>query len=322
MAATALVRTALNVTSRVATAPPGRVAFELFRYPIRRSRVRPAERELHDRAVTEELSVNGKRVRVYRWGDGRRPVLMVHGWRSRASRFTPYVQGLLDLGMSPIAFDAPAHGDSGGRAVTILEYRELIVRLAERYGPFEAAVAHSFGACCTFLAMAEGVPVGRLVSIAGLAEFGYLVEAFTAIMGLNERLERDLVRRIEQVLLPGAGDVWQRFDATRRPELVTAPILAVHDEGDDVVPYRQSQLLRAAYGEEQLRLITTRGLGHRRVLSEPTVVDNVLAFLAEPLPVAPASLPDAAVDGSPDGSPDVPVDVLTAAPSEPVVPAA
>ncbi|BAJ29899.1 MULTISPECIES: alpha/beta hydrolase [Kitasatospora] len=281
MAATALVRTALNATSRIAVAPPGRVAFELFRHPIRRSRVRPAEQEAHGRAVTGELVVNGKRVRVYRWGDGRRPVLLVHGWRSRASRFAPYVQGLLDLGMSPVAFDAPGHGDSGGRATTILEYRELIGRLAERHGPFEAAVAHSFGACCTLLAMAEGVPVGRFVSIAGLAEFGYLVEGFAAIMGLNERLERDLARRIERVLLPGAGDVWRRFDATRHPELVDAPILAVHDEDDDVVPYRQSRLLLAAYGEERLRLITTRGLGHRRVLSEPTVVDNVLAFLAE-----------------------------------------
>ncbi|GAA2125785.1 alpha/beta hydrolase [Kitasatospora saccharophila] len=285
MPANALVRTTLNAASRLATAPPGRVAYELFRHPVRRSRVRPAERELHDRARTAELLVNGKRTRVYRWGDGARPVLLVHGWRSRASRFTPYVRGLLDLGMSPVAFDAPGHGESGGRSVTILEYRELIGRLAEQDGPFEAAVTHSFGTCCTFLAMAEGVPVGRLASIAGLAEFTYLVEAFTAILGLNERLERDLVRRIERHLLPDAGDVWRRFDATRRPELVTAPILAVHDEGDDVVPYRQAQLLRAAYGEEQLRLITTRGLGHRRVLSEPTVVDNVLAFLAEPLPL-------------------------------------
>ncbi|RAJ38679.1 alpha-beta hydrolase superfamily lysophospholipase [Kitasatospora sp. SolWspMP-SS2h] len=294
MAATALLRTALNATSLVATAPPGRVAYELFRRPLRRSRVRTAERELHDRATTEELTVNGKRVRAYRWGDGRRPVLLVHGWQSRASRFAPYVRGLLDLGMSPVAFDAPGHGDSAGRATTILEYRELIGRLAERHGPFEGAVAHSFGVCCTFLAMAEGVPVGRLVAVAGVAEFGFLVEGFAAGLGLNDRLRADLARRVEQVLLPDAGDVRRRFDATHRPERVGAPILVVHDEGDEVVPLRQAHLLRAAYGEEQLRLITTRGLGHRRVLSEPTVVDNALAFLAEPLPTplpAPVSAP-------------------------------
>ncbi|MGW4696934.1 alpha/beta hydrolase [Kitasatospora cineracea] len=286
MAATALVRTALNATSRIATAPPGRVAFELFRNPLLRGRVRPAERALHERATTGELVVNGKRARVYHWGDGRRPVLLVHGWRSRASRFTPYVRGLLDLGLSPVAFDAPGHGDSAGRATTILEYRELIGRLAERHGPFEGAVAHSFGTCCTLLAMAEGVPVGRLVAVAGVAEFAYLVDGFSTVLGLNDRLRADLVRRIERVLLPGAGDIWQRFDATRRPELVTAPILVVHDEDDDVVPLRQAHLLRAAYGERQLRLLTTRGLGHSRVLVEPAVVDNALAFLTAPRPPA------------------------------------
>ncbi|RKE20428.1 alpha/beta fold hydrolase [Streptomyces sp. TLI_171] len=285
----ALLRTALNAASLLATAPPGRVAFELFRHPMRRSRVRSAERELHDLAVTEEMTVNGKRVRVYRWGDGRRPVLLVHGWQSRASRFAPYVRGLLDLGMSPIGFDAPGHGDSTGRATTILEYREVIGRLAERHGPFEAAVAHSFGVCCTFLAMAEGVPVGRLVAVAGVAEFDFLVQGFAAMLGLNDRLKHDLVRRIERVLLPGAGEIWHRFDATRRPERITAPILVVHDEDDDVVPIRQAHLLHAAYGEPQLRLITTQGLGHRRVLSERTVVDNALAFLTEPAPEPPAA---------------------------------
>ncbi|MFJ5230106.1 alpha/beta fold hydrolase [Kitasatospora sp. NPDC088391] len=277
----ALLGTALNAASHVATAPPGRVAFELFRRPVRRSRVRPAERELHDRAATGELTVNGKRVRTYRWGDGRRPVLLVHGWQSRASRFAPWVRGLLDQGLSPVGFDAPGHGDSAGRATTILEYQELIGRLAERHGPFEAAVAHSFGVCCTFLAIAEGVPVGRLVAVAGVAEFDFLAGGFAATLGLNDRLRRDLVRRIEDVLLPGAGDVRQRFDATRRPELVTAPILVVHDEDDDVVPLRQAHLLREAYGDRQLRLITTQGLGHRRVLTERTVLDNALAFLTE-----------------------------------------
>ncbi|KDN84307.1 alpha/beta fold hydrolase [Kitasatospora cheerisanensis] len=287
----ALVRLALNAASHVATAPPGRVAFELFRHPVRRSRVRSSERELHEQAATEELTVNGKRVRVYRWGDGRRPVLLVHGWRSRASRFTPYVRGLLDLGMSPVGFDAPGHGDSAGRETTILEYRELIGRLADRNGPFEAVVAHSFGVCCAFLALAEGVPARRLVAVAGVAEFGFLVEGFAATLGLNDRLKDDLARRIDRNLLPGAGPIGRRFDATHRPELVTAPILVVHDEQDRVVPLRQAHLLRAAYGEPQLRLLTTRGLGHRRVLSEPTVVDNVLAFLAEPLPAAPVASP-------------------------------
>ncbi|MEV4559880.1 alpha/beta hydrolase [Kitasatospora sp. NPDC049285] len=286
-AARAAVRTALNATSLIAPAVPGRVAFELFRHPLRRGRVRPAEREVHERAATETLAVNGRRVVAYRWGDGGRPVLLLHGWQSRTSRFAPYVQGLLDLGMSPIGFDAPGHGDSGGRASTILDYREAIGQLAERHGPFEAIVAHSFGVCCAFLALRDGIKAERLVAVAGVADFDFVVNGFAAQLGLNARLKGELVRRTEQVLFPEVEALWQRFDAAHRPEEIGAAILAFHDEGDRMVPLAQAHRLRDAYGE-QLRLITTRGLGHNRVLSEPTVVDNALAFLAEPAPVRAA----------------------------------
>jgi hypothetical protein len=34
-------------------------------------------------------TVGGKRAVTYTWGDGDRPVLLVHGWESRASRSAP-----------------------------------------------------------------------------------------------------------------------------------------------------------------------------------------------------------------------------------------
>jgi len=274
----ALVRSILNAGSVLAPGAAGRATFALFKRPAARSRVRTAERELHERAVTEHLTVNGKRVVVYRWGDGSRPVLLLHGWQSRASRFTAYVPRLLALGLSPIAFDAPGHGDSAGRETTILEYRELIGRLHERYGTFEAVIAHSFGVACAFLALRDGVRAERLVAVSGVAEFSYLVDGFCGQLGLNDRLKAGLVRRIERELFPDTPALWERFDATHRPEDLPLPIMVIHDENDDVVPLHQAHRLKAAYGD-RLQLLVTKGLGHRRILAEPTVVDNAIGFL-------------------------------------------
>ncbi|MBV6700622.1 alpha/beta hydrolase [Kitasatospora aureofaciens] len=277
--ALALVRTALNSTSHLAPRAAGRAAFELWRHPLRRSALRPDEREIHRQAAVDELTVNGKRVQVYRWGDGARPVLLMHGWRSRASRFAGYVLRLRALGLTPVAFDAPGHGASGGRATTVLEYREIARQLQLRYGNFEAIVAHSLGVLGAFLALREGVRAERLVSLAGVSEFTYLPRAFCAGLGLNAAVERDLRHRIEHDLFAGTENPWQHFDAAHRPQEIDVRILVVHDENDDVVGLDHAHRLKAAYGD-RLDLLVTRGLGHRRIVTEPTVLDNVVGFVA------------------------------------------
>ncbi|MBD0675949.1 alpha/beta hydrolase [Streptomyces sp. CBMA156] len=275
----ALIRTALNPTARVAPGLAGRAAFELFAHPLRRSRVRESEREVHGRAEVERLTVNGKAVAGYRWGGGERPVLLLHGWRSRASRFAPYVSRLRALGLSAVAFDAPGHGDSGGRTTSVLEFRELALQLQERYGPFEAVVAHSLGVCAAFGALADGLSAGRLAAVSGVSGVGFFPAAFCAGLGLNAEVERALRERIERELFGGDAGGWERFDAVRRVEAVGGPVLVVHDEGDRVVPPSEAHRLRTAYGE-RLDLVLTQGLGHRRIIAEPAVVDQVIGFVS------------------------------------------
>lgn len=274
----ALVRTALNTTALLAPRAAGRAAFELWRHPISRSALRPEEREVHRQAAIDELVAGGRRVRVYRWGDGARPVLLVHGWRSRASRFAALVPRLRAVGLSPIGFDAPGHGDSGGRSTTVLDHRDIALRLQEAYGGFEAVVAHSLGVLGAFLALREGVRAERLVAVAGVSDFAFLPRAFCAGMGLDPAVERDLTHRIEHELFAGVDNPWQRFDATHRPEEIDARILVVHDEGDTVVGPDHAHRLKAAYGD-RLDLLLTRGLGHRRIVTEPTVIDQAVGFV-------------------------------------------
>ncbi|MFC9595519.1 alpha/beta hydrolase [Streptomyces sp. NPDC056944] len=272
-----LIRTTLNATARVAPGPAGRWAFHLFVRPLGRAKVKPGERALLAAARTDTLHVRGKEVVTYAWGDGRRPVLLVHGWSSRASRLGAFAEELLARGYSPVAFDGPGHGDSPGRATNIVEYREIIRELHARHGDFEAVVAHSFGVLAALFALRDGVRTARFVGLGGVGSFTMLLEGFRAGLGLDERVVRAMREYVERHLVPDEPGVWDRFGADHAPDELGAPVLLFHDEGDDMVPPAQARFLARAHGEKA-RLVVTRGLGHRRILTDPDVVAEAVAF--------------------------------------------
>ncbi|MBD0716114.1 alpha/beta hydrolase [Streptomyces sp. CBMA370] len=285
-----LIRPALNTAARLAPGPAGRLAFQLFVRPVGRAAPRPAERELLAAARTGRLRVRGKDVVTYAWGDGRRPVLLVHGWSSRSSRLGAFAEALLACGHSPVAFDAPGHGASSGRASNIVEYREIIRELHALHGDFHAVVAHSFGVLAALFSLRDGVRTGRFVGLGGVGSFEFLLGGFRAGFGLDERVVRCVRSHVEQHLVPGEPDVWDRFEATRDPAALDAPVLLFHDEDDDMVPLDQARRLERAHGD-RARLVVTQGLGHRRILTDPAVVTEAVDFLtATPSGERPAPL--------------------------------
>jgi hypothetical protein len=65
----------------------------------------------------------------------------------------------------------------------------------------------------------------------------------------------------------------------RPPAGSPPPLLVVHDREDREVPWQDGAGIAA--GWPGARLLTTSGLGHRRILRAPAVVAAVAGFLAE-----------------------------------------
>jgi pimeloyl-ACP methyl ester carboxylesterase len=273
------IRAGLRAAAFISPKLAGRLTFELWRRPMMRGKVRETERKIHDAARVE--LIDG--VVTYVWGDGARPVLLVHGWRSRASRFAAYVERLLELGYSPVSFDAPAHGDSGGGRVasSILDHQRIFQALAARHGTFEGVIAHSLGAPFALYAVREGVAAKRLVTISGVADFGYLTDGFCRELGLGPATNRELRRAIERHYFPGITDVWTRFSVGEDD----LELLVIHNDEDDVVDPAQAEILLAQYGP-RARFLQTKGLGHRRIMIDPDVLTEAIAFLEQESDVA------------------------------------
>ncbi|WP_327233376.1 alpha/beta hydrolase [Streptomyces sp. NBC_01317] len=267
------------VTSAVdpAPSPEGQKLFDLFRRPQGRSRPRPVERAAIESARTDELTVGGTTVVTYAWGDGERPVLLVHGWESRASRYAKLVARLVKVGYSPVSFDAAGHGESGGDGTTLLEYCAVIMELHRSHGDFAAVVGHSFGALATFLSLPQGLRTERLVAISAVPDFDYLVESFCSKAGVGPRMEDEVRHRLERELYPGE-DMWTRFSVVHHAPLVNVPLLLIHDENDEAVGVEQAERIAGVFGD-RARLVTTHRFGHQRILGSPHVVDEIVRFV-------------------------------------------
>lgn len=269
----------LNALSLIAPPAAGRLAFRLFRNTRARGRVRTAEKATHDRAVIDDVTVAGNRVVIYRWGNGDKPVLMMHGLQSRGSRFAFLVEELLERGYTPVTFDAPGHGDSEGPGATVLEYLAIARHLQNQYGTFEAIIANSFGVPGMFHAVRSGVNANRLVSVSGVAEFEFFLTEFSRQLQLRPQITTQLRPRIEKLLAPTV-DVWSEFSAAYRSESLTQPLLVIHDQDDEVVPYQHAQIITDAYPQTST-LVSTNGLGHRNLLNNAEIVDTITAFVTQ-----------------------------------------
>jgi pimeloyl-ACP methyl ester carboxylesterase len=77
---------------------------------------------------------------------------------------------------------------------------------------------------------------------------------------------------------------WAELDVCAVAARMTAPLLVVHDHGDDLVPFAEGAAIAASW--PRARLHPTTGLGHRGVVRDAGVVAEVLRFVTDrPLPL-------------------------------------
>jgi pimeloyl-ACP methyl ester carboxylesterase len=85
------------------------------------------------------------------------------------------------------------------------------------------------------------------------------------------------------------GVRFAEIDRIDELEHLRSPALFVHDRGDAEVPFEHA--LRLSERLPGARLIKTHGLGHYRVLREPSVIRAVVDFVSGNAAGIPAELP-------------------------------
>jgi pimeloyl-ACP methyl ester carboxylesterase len=226
-----------------------------------------------------EVESLGSVVRGHVWGSG--PVAyLVHGWGGRGSQLAAYVDPLVAAGYRVVMFDAPAHGESDpgpsgpGRSHGV-EFGKALDAVFARFGPAEAVIAHSLGAISSYLTLRFGwLSTRRLVLLAPMVEAVPLFDEFQRALGFGARTRRAFDRQLEEFVGIPMAEFDARYQAAR---VDPVPTLVVHDRDDRQTPWADSARLVDSLPDA--RLVSTQGLGHRRILRDPAVVREVVAFL-------------------------------------------
>ena len=201
-------------------------------------------------------------------------MLLVHGWGGHAGRLGRFVAPLVDAGFTACAFDAPGHGGSGGLTGTVPEMAEAVRIVLDRFGPCRGLIAHSLGAGAAAIALRGGLRVERAVFLAPPADLAAYAARFARHFGLSERMRDAMMAH----LCDRYGFCWSRMRTDEAGRDSTTPLLVIHDAGDVRVPLADGVAVARAW--PIARIVTTRGLGHHRILKDPKVIRTAVQFLA------------------------------------------
>lgn len=233
------------------------------------------QREQHFRQSSESFTLqhNGNQLAVNRWGEGP-VVLLVHGWNGRGTQLGAFVPSLVAQGFQVVAFDIPAHGRSTGTSTNIFEIADAITHVANHVGGVHGVIAHSFGVPSAILAAIKGLHIPCMVGISTPANINELIQPFTRALHIPDGVEARFRKQLEQHL---GSDFWYRFSAENMVRDMTSPALVIHDKDDHDIDWHSGKTVADAWPNASF--VTTQGLGHRRILRNPLVIEMVTRFM-------------------------------------------
>ncbi|MEJ6784627.1 alpha/beta fold hydrolase [Aminobacter sp. Piv2-1] len=292
-----VIRRILAAAELVSPRLAGRAAFELFRRTPSPKSMTDGERRAVERAADFMTEARHHHIRASygclalhefrpRQGRSAGTVLVIHGWRSRTEYMRALIDGYRDAGFKVVSLDLPGHGGSPGRALDMARAVEAAHLAGQWFGPFAAIVGHSFGGAVAVNATAGSIArfapleTSRLVLIAAPNSMPRLFREFGRHVSLGPAGYRAMEARVERV----TGTPLREFDNGRMLARLPVPTLVVHARDDREVPEADARAMAGA--GDHVRMLWANGLGHRRILSDASVVREAVEFAgAEAAPV-------------------------------------
>lgn len=272
-----LIRMYFAVVSRLFPSLAVVSAYRLFHHPVNSKRKNRYEKGLPE-AVKFSVPLYGKAtLQGYRWGREEHPaVLLVHGWSTTSRSMSHFTEILLRNNYRVISYDALHHGESKGAFSDLANWADSVRAVLKHTGAVECIIAHSFGGAAVTVASKLGLATEKLVLVAPIHDVISVSDNFAKHLGIppdiTEKM-RDYTWKHNQKGFQKYGKDWEElFDSGFH-----VPTLIFHDKGDREIGIEHSQALCRKWPWAVLE--ETRGLGHRSILDDETVVKKTLAFI-------------------------------------------
>ncbi len=273
-AGVSLIKAAIKISGTFSVRASAQLGYRVLSQPPR-FKTPERERAIYLSAKQSSLAFGKGQIKILEWGAGP-TVLLVHCWGGRATHFCDLIETLASQGFRVVSFDGPAHGQSHGKRTDMFEFSEAVAKVAKSIGPIEAVIAHSFGAAMTLLARRDlGLQAECFVLISGFKSCNWFLDAFgqffEAPQAMIEQMKRDFDQR------RGSAVNWASLSMIDIMQSLAEPVLLVHDQNDQEIPFAHARLIQAA--SNGAKLLATEGLGHRRILKDSAVIKATVSFI-------------------------------------------
>ena len=249
-------------------------AAKLFTTPIRH-KVPKRELAMDENSQQFPLFVPkiNKEIVVYQYGSSVKKVLLVHGWSGRGTQLVKIADALLEKGFMVYSFDAPAHGKSKGNFSIMPEFIAYILEMEQKYGPFEYAIGHSLGGMSILNAIKQNLVVKKAVTIGS----GDIIQDIIDDFVKNLKLKPEYGLRIKDHFETKFGGEMDDYSAYKAAQMVQIPVLVIHDQNDEDVSVNSAYHIDKHLVHSELFI--TEGLGHRKIVGDPSVIETILKFI-------------------------------------------
>ncbi len=216
---------------------------------------------------------------VYRWVPedmGPHPkVLLMHGFGGRVSQMSGLAESLVAAGYEVVGFDAPGHGKSPVRNIALPDFVDALEMFAAQEGAFEAVIGHSMGGAAVATALRLGMEAKRAILIAPPVYPGTYLAQAGRMLGATDKV----TGRAQALIETRYGRAFDEFRTPLNASVLEQDALILHDRDDKQVPLSEGQQVVEAWKGAQIEI--TEGLGHTRILRDPSTVAVVQTFLMQ-----------------------------------------
>ena len=262
----------INIGAYIAPKYTAKKGFEIFSSPFR---IKLSDRQkdfMRSAELSKMKTDDYPEIQVYKWGNGSKKILFLHGWQSHTFRWIKYIMALKDKDYTIYAFDAPGSGYSSGKILNVPLYGEVFSEFIKRHGNMDYIVGHSLGAFMLLYRffIDKTLTAKKVVMLASPGNAMDFVETFQDMVGLNKRAMKIILAYFEEKYKHPSYYATERF-----VEGMEVPGLIIHDKDDKDAPFHYAEKMAASWPNAETYF--TKGLGHK--LRDPKVVKRVVTFL-------------------------------------------
>lgn len=217
-------------------------------------------------------SIN-KHIHIYEYGEGIKKILLVHGWSGRGTQTVKIADELIKNNYKIISFDAPAHGKSHSKTTIMTEFIASIHQIDKTFGSFESIIGHSLGGMSIINAIKDGLIVDKGIIIGSGDLIQDIINDFIEKLKLKHKISVLMKDYLEKKL----NQKMEYYATSEAAKSISIPILIIHDKHDIEVSVKAAHNI---YNNiKNSKLILTEGLGHRKILGDDFVIQNILKFI-------------------------------------------